>query len=266
MKLFLCPNGYNEKQKEQALEGIAQLERQGHICALSVQNSISLYGNEDKAVFTAADCDLVVSIGGDGAVLRAAQVAISADKPLVGINSGRLGFLCVMTLAEVENFNTLFSSCRLSKRSLLEFKYGEEVHRALNDVVISKEDIGTTADLTVSVEGYTRYTMRTDGLVISTPTGSTAYNYSAGGPVLDPSCDSIAITPICALYGTIRTVVTDFKNAITVSERNDHALVISDGRTIGPITGELTVYRSEKQLALYMREKHSTIEAIIRRN
>lgn len=251
MKLFLCPNEYNSKQQGEAKACIAGLEALGHACSLSASGSSLLYGDGSHADFNEAECDLVVSLGGDGAVLRAAQTAIRAGKPLFGINSGRLGFLCALTFSRVDEFDSVLSGSKLSERSLLEVTYNGEKHIAVNDIVIAKEHIGSSADLSIKIENLGDYTVRGDGIVISTPTGSTAYNYSAGGPVIDPSCRLIAVTPLHASRGMTHTLITNAENSVTVSEHNNEAVVVADGNSLGPVKSPLTVTKSEKTLSIY---------------
>lgn len=252
MKLLLCPNGYNKKQSEQAKECIRILSQVcGHECSLSLSDSLSLYGVSDYNAFSAADCDIIVSLGGDGSVLRAAVTAIDADKPLIGINSGRLGYLCAVDLAHVESFNSVVSGAEPSSRSLLEVTLGGRVHYALNDITAAKERFGQTVDLTVTIDGEKPTKIRGDGLIISTPTGSTAYNLSSGGPVIDPSTDVYALTPICPHGKSIPPLVLSSARAVRIFERDNAAQIYADGADIGRISGELTVRVSSRTLSLY---------------
>ena len=246
MKLFLCPNKYNSKQQQEAKLCIEKLEGLGNTCSLSAPDSKLLFGTNEYARFDAGDCDLVVSLGGDGAVLRAAQAAICAEKPLFGINSGRLGFLCALTFSRIDDFNRVLSDCRRTERSLLEITYDGEKHIAVNDIVIAKEHIGSSVDLSLSIENLGEYAVRGDGIVISTPTGSTAYNYSAGGPVIDPGCRLIAVTPLHASRGMTHTLITDANNSVTVSEHNNEAVIVVDGNSIGAITVSYTHLRAHE--------------------
>ena len=106
-------------------------------------------------------------------------------------------------------------------------------------------------DLSISIENLGEYAVRGDGIVISTPTGSTAYNYSAGGPVIDPGCRLIAVTPLHASRGMTHTLITDANNSVTVSEHNNEAVIVVDGNSIGAIRSPLTVVKSEKTLSIY---------------
>jgi NAD+ kinase len=151
---------------------------------------------------------MIVAIGGDGAVLRAAQVAIAHDKPLLGINTGRLGHLCCLQLKELETIDEVqFAAFQISPRTLLEFEADGKIYYALNDVIIAKEHFGETLELKCSVDGEQMKSFRGDGLIIATPTGSTAYSMSAGGPIVDPCLDAILMTPICPHQLTTRPLI-----------------------------------------------------------
>lgn len=251
MKLLLCPNGYNGKQAEQAKHCISSLEKSGHTCSLLSTDSINLYGDDRYVRFSIEECDLVVSLGGDGSVLRAAQQAITADKSLLGINSGRLGYLCGLQLADVSEINKYLPRLEVSERSMLEFNYEGTVYYAVNDVVIAKNSFGETVDLTVSLDTINNLKIRGDGLVIATPTGSTAYSLSAGGPIIDAESESYVLTPICSHDSYLHPIVLNNKRLITVSERNNAAGIYADGRHIGNIKDNLLIRTSERKLKLY---------------
>lgn len=251
MKLWIRPNAYNQEQAEQVLACIASLETNGgHQCALSPSDSVLLYGSDAHSAFTPEESDMIISLGGDGSVLRAAKTAIAVQKPLLGINSGRLGYLCAIQLSEVDRFNEKLETLSLTNRTLLEFCYQGSIHRALNDVVIAKLNFGETADLQVCVDGEEPRQIRGDGLILATPTGSTAYNLSSGGSILDPGLPAIAVTPICPHIARHPMVISDSRS-ITVSERNNHAQIFADGVLTGTLEEPVTVYRSPRPLQLY---------------
>ena len=254
MKLFLCPNTYSSKQAEEAKSCIASLEALGHLCALSLSDCDNLSVSESKNAFSAAESDMIVSLGGDGAVLRAAQTAIAADKPLIGINSGRLGYLCALDFSDIDRFDSIVPECRPTVRSLLSVVCDGVEYTAINDIIISKENIGSSVDLSLSVETVGSFSIRGDGVLISTPTGSTAYNYSAGGPIIDPACGAIVITPLHASRGLIHSLVTSSRNRITVSELNNEASIVADGTVIGKITPNFEISLSKKTLTLYTKK------------
>ncbi len=252
MKLFLAPNLYTETQRKQAEECIKTLEACGHSCAVSAGDSLCLFGDESAAKFPARDCDIVVSLGGDGAVIRASATAIENDRPLVGINSGRLGFLCSMNFKELSRFDEMLSKCTKTVRELLLLNDHNKEYYALNDVVVGKLSFGETVDLSVTVTDRKPFEFRGDGLIISTPTGSSAYNLSAGGPVVDNSIPAFVITPICSHKGQKNSLVISNDREVNVVVRNGRAGIYLDGKEAGKVKDEITVKKADKTLTLYI--------------
>lgn len=149
-------------------------------------------------------CDAVVTVGGDGTILHAARTSLEygVQKPLLGINVGRLGFLATVEADEIEKLARLvYRDFSLDKRSMLSVSVEgspESEQIALNDVMITKNSPTQTVDIEVYCDGIPVNKFRGDGVVVATPTGSTAYSLSAGGPVLDAHIEGLVVTPICA--------------------------------------------------------------------
>ena len=147
-------------------------------------------------------CDVVVTIGGDGTMLHAARKLLGYDKPLLGINLGRVGFLATCEANEPAKLQRLVNGeYSLDKRMLLEVNVsGKNTFRqtALNDIVIAKSSMPQTVNIDVYCDDILVNHYQGDGVVIATPTGSTAYSLSAGGPILDAHISGIVVTPICA--------------------------------------------------------------------
>lgn len=144
--------------------------------------------------------DVILSLGGDGTLLRGAQAALRWDIPLLGINLGRVGFLAE---AEPENIEDVLNCLlqghySLEERSLLDVCLKDQHWTALNDVVVSRGGYARLITLEALVDGDTVGRYVADGLVVATPTGSTGYSLSAGGPIVSPHVDCMVITPICA--------------------------------------------------------------------
>lgn len=176
----------------------------------------------------AAQADAVVVLGGDGTLLGASRLmATERPVPILGVNFGSLGFLTEITLGEL--YPTL--------ESVLEGRYRYEERRmlrgcvrregqpdvtddALNDVVVTKATLSRIIELDVSVDGLFVSTFRADGLIVSSPTGSTAYNLAAGGPILHPTLPAIVLTPICPHMLTNRPLVVSDGSAIEVRLRS----------------------------------------------
>ena len=255
MKLFVLPNRNTPGQIDAARRAVAALERGLNArCALSAEDSRAVFDDEARASFSPRESDIIVSIGGDGAVLRAAQTALSADRPLLGVNGGRLGYLCALDLADVENLTAeRLARWPISPRTLLAFEFGGRGHLALNDVVVAKRSFGSTVELTIRLNGAPPMKLRGDGVILATPTGSTAYNLSAGGPILMPDAACFAITPICAHASQQRARVFSDGGVITLSAARadaDDACVYADGVPLGALNAPLTVRRAENTLRL----------------
>ena len=257
-KLFVCPNKGTRQHMDTAAHCIELLqERLCVLCSLEENTSKMIYGDDRLARFSAQEADMIVAIGGDGAVLRAAQTALEHDKPLLGINTGRLGHLCCLQLQDLENITQdIFASFRACERTLLQFELDQKQYRALNDVIIAKEHFGETLELACKA-GETPYgCWRGDGLIIATPTGSTAYNVSAGGPVVAPQVSAFVLTAICPHNEKIPSgVVADDQVICTdiLRATDGSACVYADGVFCGKVADTLAVRRSDKTLSLYCR-------------
>ena len=142
--------------------------------------------------------DIVFVVGGDGTILRAAKNIIEYDKPILGINAGRLGFLSDIEEEDIESIDKLFNEgCKIEKRNVFDVKSGDKTVYAVNDVYVTKTEPGKISELFVECDGKEVCRYRADGIVVATPIGSTAYSMSAGGPVLDTSLNAIIMTPVC---------------------------------------------------------------------
>jgi NAD+ kinase len=148
----------------------------------------------------AAASDLVVVLGGDGTLLSIAHHAAQAGVPVMGVNLGRLGFLTEIPVGEatltIDSFLAADESV-VSPRWLLEARTANSAGHCLNDVVITKGAMARMIELTIGIDGKEVAKLKADGLIVSTPTGSTAYSLSAGGPILHPKVPAILLTPIC---------------------------------------------------------------------
>ncbi|OHC67804.1 MAG: NAD kinase, partial [Rhodocyclales bacterium GWA2_65_20] len=186
-----------------------------------------------------ARADLAVILGGDGTLLNAARRLAEFDVPLVGVNQGRLGFMTDIALGAMTASITDLLAGKFSReqRFLLNaevLRDGQPVFQtlALNDVVVNKGDIGRMIELDVKVDGELIHILRADGLIVSTPTGSTAYALSANGPILHPSVPGIAIVPLCPHALSNRPITVSDSSAIDIALLPPHdARVHFDGQT-----------------------------------
>lgn len=218
MRFLLMPN-IDKAHAAECCDAIAQkLRHLGGEVATHARYKASLspehYAFDEDFDAMMAHCDVVIAVGGDGTIIHYGKHAVAFDKPILGVNVGRLGFVAGLEPNELELLSGLFDgSHRVEKRMLLSAHImgggrEEEEYLALNDVVISNESIARMVELHVSYNGKQRIAeYRADGLIVATPTGSTAYTLSAGGPVIDPSIFSLLLTPICPHSLFSRTIV-----------------------------------------------------------
>ncbi len=207
------------------------------------------------------DCDAAVTVGGDGTIIHSAKHAAKYSKPMIGVNVGRLGFA-----AEVEPDNIadlkriLTNNYTIKKRMLLDVTVkrmnGEcESFLAVNDATLARGQLSRIIDISVSLDNSPIYTYRADGILFSTPTGSTAYSLSAGGPVIYPEMNCILLTPICPHSLISRSVVFDGEATLTakVKVNDDTPAILSiDGeRNISITPNDLVIIKkSDKVLKL----------------
>ena len=167
--------------------------------------------------------NLVIVLGGDGTFLAAARAFARSPTPILGINLGSLGFLTEIPLSDL--YTTLEAWCAncagVEVRDMMHtelLRNGQVLRRwdALNDIVVSKGAIARMADFTVEIDQQFVAAMRADGIIVSTPTGSTAYNLSANGPIVMPSVNALVVTPVCPHLLTIRPIVVPGDSTITI--------------------------------------------------
>ena len=205
--------------------------------------------------------DLVVAVGGDGTMLHAGAIARKRDIPLLGINRGRLGFLADVTPAEMLTCmdhvlaGDYQRESRLVLEAVLQTSVGEHRAYAINDVVLQRRETGRMVDFETSVDGRFINMHSGDGLIVATPTGSTAYALSCGGPIIDPQLDALVLVPVAPHTLTDRPIVipSDQPVEIRLHERDEtKAELTVDGASMGEIKpgDTLTIGQSEGRITL----------------
>ena len=208
---------------------------------------LDVAGGSYTTIAPAMDCkdlpswapELVIVLGGDGTLLAAARTFAASGTPILSVNLGRLGFLTEVRLADL--YATLESWSRechvLDARTMLHaalWRQGElnSSYEALNDVVVSKGDIARMGEFAVELDGKHVARFRADGVIVSTPTGSTAYTLAANGPILTPDVDALVVTPICPHLLTLRPIVVrgDAHLTVRVEGIPNQALLTVDGQ------------------------------------
>jgi len=206
--------------------------------------------------------DLVVVLGGDGTLLSAARCVAGRDIPLFAVNLGHLGFLTSIQLQDLypELERALAGGHRIGRRRMVDcdvVRNGEKIasYSALNDVVITKTQLARMIDLDTHVDSHFVAAYKADGLIISTPTGSTAYSLSAGGPVIFPSVGCLCITPICPHMLTNRPVIVPDNSVIQIFNHGEEGTYLTiDGQVGEPLLkGDRIVCRSSEKTIQLIR-------------
>ena len=231
MKAFIMPNLSRKNALPCAAETLKRLHALGITVLLDIRNRASFsdfdfvrYENFREAL---QGCDIVIAIGGDGTILHTAKYAMQKNKPVFGINAGRLGFLAGLEATELERLDALAAGrYTIDKRMMLKITRQsengtEDTMYALNDAVISKGGLAKIVDLEVECDGEKVISHRADGIIFATPTGSTAYSLSAGGPVIDPAIDCISMTPICSHSMLSRSIIFSDDKVLSVCAKVD---------------------------------------------
>jgi NAD+ kinase len=202
-------------------------------------------GDLDGLVRELPTTDALVVLGGDGTFLRAVRAVAEVDVPILGINLGKVGFLSKAEAGELDAVlgKIVAGEYRIDERMALEgriLRDGQPVdaarHVAFNDIVVARGALARVCRLDVAIDDTHLATFIADGLVVSSPTGSTGYSFSAGGPILDPVSRNLVVTPIAAYLSAIRSVVVSPRQTVRCTVVDAHeALVSVDGREDFPI-------------------------------
>lgn len=246
-----------------AIELMGWLERRGLKVAVdeAIEASIASHGSKDSALLDLSeDLDLVVVLGGDGTLLSVARQVMNRV-PILGVNLGSLGFLTEVGRGELYPalVSVLEGQFEIEERSLLDVKLersdGSVVsYRVLNDAVITKSALARILELNLTIDGRAVAVYRSDGLIISTPTGSTAYNLSAGGPIVSPQLPVAVVTPICAHTLSLRPIVVPDSSFIEVrlNSAGEEAYLTLDGQEGTPFAfrDKLSTGRSNASVRL----------------
>jgi NAD+ kinase len=231
-------------------------ERAAGWCAVrGIEHWAAQAGDFESLLDQLPSSDVLVVLGGDGTFLRAARAVIQVDVPLLGINLGKVGFLSKAEAGELEAVlgHVAAGEYTIDERMALEARIlpgGRETsatpHHALNDVVVARGALARVCRLDVAIGPSHLATFIADGLVVSSPTGSTGYSFSAGGPVVDPLSRNLIVTPIAGYLSAIRSVVVSPKQTVRCRVVDAiEALVSIDGREDLPIvTGDVVEVRA----------------------
>ncbi len=208
--------------------------------ATRIDPETAVYASRNDALprdHAAREAQLIIVLGGDGTLLSAARAIGGRDIPLFAVNLGSLGFLTAIRVDELYDQldRTLGGACNLGLRRTLHIELWRQgkctaAYHALNDVTLAKAEIARMIELEVHVDSHLMCVYRADGLVISTPTGSTAYSLSAGGPIIFPTIAALCLTPICPHTLTQRPVILPENAIVEITPRGQATFLTVDGQ------------------------------------
>ncbi|MFT7823274.1 MAG: NAD(+)/NADH kinase [Sulfurimonas sp.] len=249
-----------------------QFEAKG-IRVLLSQPSAKMIACEGIAFEEMCKCsDFLVSLGGDGTLLSLVRRSYEYRKPVLGINAGNLGFLADITIDEVEEFleQLLEGEYRVDERMMIEGYIRKASGKqkeffAFNDVVISRPVISKMAQINAAIDGEMFNSYKGDGLIVATPTGSTAYNLASGGPVMYPLTEAFILTPIMAHSLTQRPLVVPADFTLELSSPDEKVIAMIDGQDAYEIfEGDVLVIKGAKRGARLLHRKERNYFSVLR--
>ncbi|MCI1647583.1 MAG: NAD kinase [Bacteroides sp.] len=280
MKFAIFGNVHQAKKPIIYMETLLRLleERDAQVCIckefyefltlnlhLQLSPSIDLFEGND---FTA---DMAISMGGDGTFLKASNRVGQKNIPILGINTGRLGFLADISPEEIEEtLDEIYNNhYKVEEHSVLQLQCEDpnlmKSPYALNDIAILKRDSSSMISIHTFINGVPLTTYQADGLIISTPTGSTAYSLSVGGPIIVPNSKTIAITPVAPHSLNVRPIVIcdDWEVTLEVESRSHNFLVAIDGSSeTCKETTRLSISRADYTVKVIKRFNHSFFDTL----
>ena len=278
-KVILTPNPYRDKNFQTVREAIKVLQDAGMEVRLCLPFEVDKsYELPKDLKFSRLDRELpsasvVVCFGGDGTILHMAKAATRHGLPILGVNIGTMGFMAELESTELSLLARLADGdYKIDKRMMLDVT----VHRdrdiifhdiCLNDAAITKGAIARIVHLTVKCDGRQAMECGGDGMIVSTPTGSTAYSLSAGGPIVEPDANSILITPICVHDVAARSLVVSEKREITVemshNARRNAFLSVDGGKALRMNIGDVATIRKSPLVTKLVRLKERSFYDVI---
>ena len=277
--VILTPNPYRDKNFQTVREAAKILKEAGvntRICLpFEVDRSYELprdlrFSRLDREL---PNAEMVICFGGDGTILHMAKAATRKGIPILGVNIGTMGFMAELESTELDKLTRVArGEYTLDSRMMLDVTVQRErdilFHDiCLNDVVVTKGAVARIVHLCVKCDGVSAMEFGGDGVVVSTPTGSTAYSYSAGGPIVEPEAKNIIITPICAHDMASRCIVTSDRRVITVrmtqNARRNAFVSVDGGKSVRLNLGDtVTIRRSKLETKLLKLNDRSFYDVV----
>ena len=277
--VIVAPNPYRDQNFGTAREAMEILKKAGMQVKLCLPFEVDRSYDLPKDLrFTRLDremqtADLVVCFGGDGTILHMAKSATRRGIPLLGVNIGTMGFMAELESTELDKLSLLGTdSFTIESRRMLDVTVQRDrdiiFHDiSLNDVVITKGAVARIVYLTVKCDGVQALECGGDGLIVATPSGSTAYSFSAGGPIVEPEAENILITPICAHEMGARCIVASDRRVVTVelarNARRNAYLSVDGGKALRLNMGDVATIRRSKLETKLVRLKQRSFYDVV---
>ena len=272
MKIVVSPNPYRDKQFRNARQAVNILKEAGAEVVLclpfDVDKSFEIpadlhFRDIQKEIRTA---DLLICFGGDGTILHSSKIATEHGIPILGVNIGTMGFIAELEAGEIELLRKIpTGEYSIDERTMLDVTVTGSSRQvllhetALNDAVITKGAIARVVQLGIYCDGIEATSFSGDGVILCTPTGSTAYSMSAGGPIIEPSAKNFLITPICAHAMLAKSVVVAPERVVTVKVgkvgRHNAFLSVDGGRAFRLNVGDEITVKSARKVTKLVRLK-----------
>ena len=279
MKVIITPNPYRDKNLSCAAQAKEILEKAGIdtvVClAFDVDKDFALPKTVDLKELNRElkNSDMLVCFGGDGTLLHASKAATYHGVPVLGVNIGTMGFLAELEVSEIGQLaNLARQDYRLEERMMLSVSVlrdgvGVLHENALNDAVITKGAVARVIQMDIYCDGIEAISFSGDGVIVCTPTGSTAYSMSVGGPIVEPVAENIVVTPVCAHTMLSRPIVTSGSRTIDVRigriGRKNAFLSVDGGRAFRLNTGDtIRIQRSRYTTKLVRLSNKSFFEIL----
>ena len=279
MKIVLTPNPYRDKQFRVALQAERILHESGAKTVLCLPFDVDKdyeipagieLGDLDQQM---QDADMLICFGGDGTILHASKIATAHKIPVLGVNIGTLGFIAELEAGELELLRKIpKGDYTVETRSMIDVTVRNEKQElfhetALNDAVITKGAIARVVQISICCDDVEATSFSGDGVILCTPTGSTAYSMSAGGPIIEPSARNLLITPICAHAMLAKSIVVGPRRVITVKlgkvSRNNAFLSVDGGRSFRLNSGDVVTAKNSEQVTQLVRLKNTSFFEIL---
>lgn len=274
-KILIIPNKNKDSCLDVSLRVAKKLNSEGARVYIEKKYETDLHGYAYATESLPSDLDLIIVIGGDGSVLDASPLAISEKVPILGINLGKLGYLAELDVDDIDELSRLFTGEYLVEDKMLlavSHVSGERVtssqRLAVNDIIISHDTFLGIADFKLEKNDGERVRYRADGMIFSTPVGSTAYSLSAGGPIVAHDINSILVTPIAPHSFFNRSIIFSPNDKLKVRNDGDTELKISvDGRLFKELNAgeECIVSASDKTLKMLSFNQNNNFSSLFKK-